>query len=62
MVGRLLGAHGRCDEEALRASLHLCHLSFEQLSIVLYELAFFDNLRPLTQGDGEDLLTPAHPV
>ncbi|XP_043200053.1 uncharacterized protein LOC122386718 [Amphibalanus amphitrite] len=45
---------------ALRASLHLCHLSFEQLSVVLYELAFFVNLRPLTQGDGEDLLTPAH--
>ena len=28
--------------------------------MVLYELAFFLNLRPLTAGDGENLLTPAH--
>ena len=28
--------------------------------MTLYELAFPINLRPLTVGDGEDLITPAH--
>ena len=41
-------------------TLHMCHLSFEELSVTLYELAFAINLRPLTVGDGEDLITPAH--
>ena len=53
---RLVGV----TKKALRITLHLCHLTFEELSATLYELAFFINLRPLTQGDGEDLLTPAH--
>ena len=47
-------------KKALRITLHLCHLSFEELSVTLYELAFAINLRPLTQGDGENVLTPAH--
>ncbi|KAF0293362.1 hypothetical protein FJT64_000940 [Amphibalanus amphitrite] len=34
--------------------------TFEELSVTLYELAFAINLRPLTQGDGENVLTPAH--
>ena len=33
---------------------------FEELAVGLYELAFMINLRPLTESDGEDLLTPAH--
>ena len=53
---RLVGLTKR----ALRSTLHLCHLTFDELSASLYELTFFINLRPLTQGDGEDLLTPAH--
>ncbi|XP_043206566.1 uncharacterized protein LOC122372946 [Amphibalanus amphitrite] len=53
---RLVGV----TKKALRITLHQCHLTFEELSATMYELAFFINLRPLTQGDGEDLLTPAH--
>ena len=53
---RLVGV----TKKALRITLHMCHLTFDELSATLYELAFFINLRPLTQSDGEDLLTPAH--
>ncbi|XP_043209416.1 uncharacterized protein LOC122374634 isoform X2 [Amphibalanus amphitrite] len=53
---RLVGV----TKKALRITLHLCHLSFEELSVTLYELAFAINLRPLTQDDGENVLTPAH--
>ncbi|KAF0306014.1 hypothetical protein FJT64_022433 [Amphibalanus amphitrite] len=53
---RLVGV----TKKALRITLHQCHLTFEELSATMYELVFFINLRPLTQGDGEDLLTPAH--
>lgn len=41
-------------------TLFQCHLCFDELSTVLYELAFHLNLRPLTPGDGENVLTPAH--
>lgn len=47
-------------KKALRVTLHQSCLGFEELAVTLYELAFTINLRPLTQGDGEDLLTPAH--
>ena len=47
-------------KKAMRITLHQSHLSFPELSVVLYELAFYLNLRPLTVGDGENLLTPAH--
>ena len=53
---RLIGLTKR----AMRITLHQSHLSFSELSVVLYELAFFLNLRPLTVGDGDNLLTPAH--
>ena len=53
---RLVGV----TKKALRTTLHLTHLSFEELAVCLYELAFMINLRPLTESDGEDLLTPAH--
>ena len=53
---RLVGV----TKAALRCTLHMCHLTYDELAATLYELAFFINLRPLTQGDGEDLLTPAH--
>ena len=52
---RLVGVTKKC----LKITLHQCHLSFEELSVVLYELAFHVNLRPLTVSDDE-LLTPAH--
>ena len=46
-------------KRSLRITLHQCHLSFDELTVVLYELAFHINLRPLTLGD-EEPLTPAH--
>lgn len=52
---RLVGMTKR----ALRAALHQCHLSYDELSVVMYEVAFFLNLRPLTADDGGDVLTPA---
>ena len=53
---RLVGV----TKKALRISLHQCNLSYDELAVTLYELAFHLNLRPLTPGDGDDLLTPAH--
>ena len=53
---RLVGLTKR----ALRTTLHQCHLTFDELSVVIYEVAFFLNLRPLTPNDGGDVLTPAH--
>ena len=47
-------------KKALRTTLHQCHLTFDKLSVVMYEVAFFLNLRPLTIDDGVDVLTPAH--
>ena len=47
-------------KKAMRITLHQTHLTFAELSVVLYELSFCLNLRPLTVGDGENLLTPAH--
>ena len=38
--------------------MHMSHLSFDELSATLYELAFYLNLRPLTSTDDE-ILTPA---
>ena len=40
-------------------TLHLCHLSYDELMVTLYDLALHLNLRPFTPGDGE-VLTPAH--
>ena len=53
---RLVGV----TKSALKITLHQCHLSYDELAVTLYELAFHLNLRPLTPGDGDDLLTPAH--
>ena len=53
---RLVGV----TKKALKITLHQCHLSHDELAVTLYELAFHLNLRPLTPGDGDDLLTPAH--
>ena len=52
---RMVGVTKQC----LKITLHLCHLSFDELAATLYELAFHLNMRPLTLVDGE-LLTPAH--
>ena len=52
---RMVGVTKKC----LKITLHLCHLSYEELAVILYELAFHLNLRPLTSID-EELLTPAH--
>ena len=46
-------------KKSLRITLHLCRLSYEELAVTLYELAYHLNLRPLTTVD-EELLTPAH--
>ncbi|XP_043197889.1 uncharacterized protein LOC122368221 isoform X2 [Amphibalanus amphitrite] len=53
---RLVGV----TKSALKITLHQCHLSYDELALTPYELAFHLNLRPLTPGDGDDLLTPAH--
>ncbi|XP_043230696.1 uncharacterized protein LOC122385999 [Amphibalanus amphitrite] len=53
---RLVGV----TKSALKITLHQCHLSYDELAVTLYELAFHLNLRPLTPSDGDDLLTPAH--
>ena len=50
-----MGITKRC----LKITLHQCHLSFDDLAVTLYELAFHLNLRPLTISD-EEPLTPAH--
>ena len=52
---RMVGITKKC----LKITLHQCHLSFEELAVTLYELAFHLNLRPLTSSDDEPL-TPAH--
>ena len=52
---RMVGITKKC----LKITLHQCHLSFEELAVTLYELAFHLNIRPLTTSD-EELLTPAH--
>ena len=52
---RMVGVTKKC----LKITLHQCHLSFEELAVTLYELAFYLNLRPLTSSD-DDPLTPAH--
>ena len=52
---RMVGVTKKC----LKITLHQCHLSFDELAVVLYELAFHINLRPLTLSD-EEPLTPAH--
>ena len=52
---RMVGLTKKC----MKITLHLCHLTFEELAVTLYELAFHLNLRPLTSTDDE-LLTPAH--
>ena len=52
---RMVGLTKKC----LKITLHLCHLTFEQLAVTLYELAFHLNLRPLVAVDNE-VLTPAH--
>ena len=52
---RMVGVTKKC----LKVTLHQCHLSFDELAVVLYELAFHINLRPLTSSDDE-ILTPAH--
>ena len=46
-------------KKSLKITLHQCHLTFDELAVTLYELAFHLNLRPLTTSDDE-LLTPAH--
>ena len=46
-------------KKSLKVTLHQCHLSFDELAVTLYELAFYLNLRPLTSSDDEPL-TPAH--
>ena len=46
-------------KKCLKVTLHLCSLSFDELTATLCELAFHLNMRPLTSVDGE-LLTPAH--
>ena len=45
---RLVGV----TKKVLRIALHICHMTFDELSATLYELAFFINLRPLTQSNG----------
>ena len=52
---RMVGITKKC----LKITLHQCHLTFDELAVTLYELAFHLNLRPLTSTDDE-LLTPAH--
>ena len=52
---RMVGITKKC----LKITLHQCHLSFDELAVTLYELAFHLNLRPLTVSDNEPL-TPAH--
>ena len=52
---RMVGITKKC----LKITLHQCHLSFDELTVILYELAFHLNIRPLTTSDDE-LLTPAH--
>ena len=52
---RMVGITKKC----LKITLHQCHLSFDELTATLYELAFHLNLRPLTTSDDEPL-TPAH--
>lgn len=52
---RMVGLTKKC----MKTTLHQCHLSFEELGVTLYELAFHLNLRPLTTVDDE-VLTPAH--
>ena len=48
-------------KKAMWITLPVTGLSFfAELSAVLYELVSYLNLRPLTVGDGENLLTPAH--
>ena len=46
-------------KKCLKITLHQCHLTYDELVVTLYELAFHLNLRPLTVSDDE-LLTPAH--
>ena len=52
---RMVGITKKC----LKITLHQCHLTFDELAVTLYELAFHLNIRPLTSCD-EELLTPAH--
>ena len=52
---RMVGITKKC----LKITLHQCHLTYDELVVTLYELAFHLNLRPLTVSDDE-LLTPAH--
>ena len=52
---RMVGITKRC----LKVTLHQCHLTFDELAVTLYELAFHLNLRPLTSSE-EEPLTPAH--
>ena len=52
---RMVGITKKC----LKITLHQCHLTFDELAVTLYELAFHLNLCPLTASD-EEPLTPAH--
>lgn len=45
-------------KNALKITFHQVAMSFEELRVVLYELAFFINMRPLTKH-ADETLTPA---
>ena len=60
LVGRLLGAVGRCNEEVSPHHPAPVPPVNEELTVTLYELALQLNFRPLTPGDYGDVLTPAH--
>lgn len=47
-------------KSAMKITLHQCHLRYEGLVTLFYELAMHLNLRPLTEDTTDGLLTPAH--
>ena len=59
MVWWLFGEDGWSGKKVSEITLHQCHFSFDELAVVLYELAFHINMRLPTSSDDETH-TPAH--